>query len=180
MEILYDNERLETERLTLRKAAKSDAPDMLEYASDEDTVKYLNWAGAKTIDEVMAGIIGFHWSRPGVWVIELKENKKCIGAIDIRLEPGHEKSEAGYVLNRDYWNKGYMTEALTAVIDFCFGVLELNRVETYHYVGNEASGRVMQKCGMRFEGISVQSAKIKGVFRDVARYGLTKEQWCQL
>jgi len=180
MEILYDNERLETERLILRKARKDDAPDMLEYAADEDTVRYLDWAGAKTVDEVVTGIIYFHWSKPGVWAIELKETKKCIGAIDIRIEPEHDKTGFGYVLNREYWNKGYMTEVLSAIMRLCFENLDLNRVEAFHYIGNEASGKVMQKCGMTFEGVSVQGVKIKGVFRDVARYGIIKEHWLSL
>jgi len=73
-----------------------------------------------------------------------------------------------------------MTEALSALIRLCFVDLDLNRVETFHYVGNEGSGKVMQKCGMKFEGISEQGVKIKGVFRDVVRYGMTKERWRSL
>jgi len=180
MEILYDNEQIETERLVLRKSRKNDVSDMLEYASDEMTVKYLVWAGAKTEDEMLEGIINFHWSRPGIWAIELKENSKCIGAIDIRLKTEHEKAELGFVLNRHYWNSGYMTEALSAVLKLCFNELGLNRVEAVHYVGNEGSGRVMQKCGMKFEGVSEQGLKIKGAFRDIVRYGITKEQWHSL
>ena len=84
-EILYDNTRLETERLILRKAMKDDAVDILEYAGDEETVKYLDWAGAKTLDEALKGIIDFHWSNPGIWVIELKENHKCLGTIDSKV-----------------------------------------------------------------------------------------------
>ena len=176
-EILYDNERLETDRLMLRKATKNDASDMLDYASDEETVKYLDWAGAKTVEEVRKGIFDFHWSNPGIWAIELKDTQKCIGTIDIRLRPEHEKCEFGFVLNRQYWNNGYMTEALSSILKLCFEELELNRVEAFHYVGNEGSGRVMQKCGMKYEGTSVQGVKVKGVFRDEVRYGVTKEHW---
>jgi len=176
-EILYDNERLETVRLVLRKSTKNDALDILEYGSDEETVNYLDWAGVKTADEALKGIIDFHWSNPGIWVIVLKENQKCIGTIDIRIKPEHDKAEFGFVLNRNYWNNGYMTETLSAILKLCFEELNLNRVEAFHYVGNEGSGRVMQKCGMRFEGISEQGLKIKGVFRDVVHYGLTKERW---
>ena len=177
-EILYDNHKLETNRLVLRKASKKDALDMLEYASDVETTKYLDWTGAKTIDEIIKGIIDFHWSNPGVWVIELKETQKCIGTIDIRLKPEHEKAEFGFVLNRNYWNNGYMTEVLSVILKLCFMELDLNRVESFHYVGNEGSGKVMQKCGMKFEGISEQGVKIKGIFRDVVRYGITKDYWC--
>jgi len=176
-EILYDNARMETERLIIRKATKADATDILEYASDEETVKYLDWAGVKTLNEALQGIINHHWSNPGIWVIELKENQKCIGAIDIRVEPDHDKAGFGYVLNRHYWNKGYMTEALSSAFKLCFDKLDLNRVEAFHYAGNEGSGKVMQKCGMKYEGVSEQALKIKGVFRDVVRYGLIKEHW---
>ena len=176
-EILYDNAKIETPRLILRKAEKNDAADMFEYSSDEETLKNLAWAGAKTIDEVLDDIINFHWSNPGVWAIKLKENNKCIGAIDLRIKPEHEKAEFGFVLNRGYWNNGYTTEALSTLLALCFEKLELNRAEAVHYAGNEGSGRVMQKCGMKCEGISEQEVKIKGIFRDVVHYGITKEQW---
>jgi ribosomal-protein-alanine N-acetyltransferase len=179
-EILYDNSRLETKRLILRKATKNDVLDLLEYASDTETVKYLDWSGANTKDEILKGIIDFHWANPGVWVIEFKETQKCIGTIDIRLKPEHEKAEFGFVLNRNYWNNGYMTEVLSVILRLCFIKLDLNRVESFHYVGNEGSGKVMQKCGMKFEGISEQGLKIKGIFRDVVRYGITKDHWHSL
>ena len=120
---------------------------------------------------------GLCYRAGGIWVIERKENSKCIGTIDIRVDPEHDKSGFGYVLNRSYWHKGYMTEALSAVVRLCFDELKVNRVESFHYIGNEGSGKVMQKCGLRFEGISEQEVKIKGVFRDVARYGMTMEHW---
>ena len=176
-EVLYDNEKMETNRLILRKSTKSDALDIIEYGSDEETVKYLDWAGVKTADEALEGIVNYHWPNPGIWVIELKENHKCIGSIDLRIKPEHEKCEFGYVLNRKYWNNGYMTEVLSALLKLCFDDLDLNRAEAFHYVGNEGSGRVMQKCGMIFEGISEQGLKIKGTFRDVVRYGVTKKHW---
>jgi ribosomal-protein-alanine N-acetyltransferase len=176
-EVLYDNEVLITERLILRKFTKNDVADILEYGSDSETLKYLDWSGVKTADEALKGIIDFYWSIPGIFAIEVKADKKCIGCIDLRINPEHEKSGFGYVLNRNYWNKGYMTEALTAVLNLCFEKLDLNRVESFHYAGNEGSGRVMEKCGMEFEGISKQEFKIKSVFRDVVRYGITKERW---
>ena len=179
-EILYDNQKMETKRLVLRKAARKDVSDMLEYASDAETVKYLDWEGAQTPEEILNGIIDFHWPNPGIWVIELKETQKCIGSIDIRLKPEHEKAESGFVLNRNYWNKGYMTETLSSILQLCFMKLDLNRVESQHYVGNEGSGKVMQKCGMKFEGISEQGVRIKGVFRDVVHYGIIKDHWYSL
>lgn len=70
-----------------------------------------------------------------------------------------------------------MTEALLTILSFCFENLELNRVEATHYVGNEGSGKVMEKCGMKQEGIGMKEVKIKGVFHDVVHYGIIKENW---
>ena len=73
-----------------------------------------------------------------------------------------------------------MTEALSAVLRLCFEKLELNRVEATHYAGNEGSGRVMAKCGMELEGVGKQGEKIKGIFRDIVHYGITKTHWLNL
>ncbi|MCL2199456.1 MAG: GNAT family N-acetyltransferase [Defluviitaleaceae bacterium] len=173
-EILYENETLPTPRLTLRKFRKTDAADVFEYGSDAETLKYLVWEGLKTEDEAKESIINYYWSRLGFFAIELNETGKCIGGIDIRVDPDNEKASFGYVLNRAFWGKGYMTEALNAVLDLCLDKLQLNRVESTHYVGNEASGRVMQKCGMVYEGTGIREVKVKGVFYDVVHYAIVK------
>ncbi|HHW11383.1 MAG TPA: GNAT family N-acetyltransferase [Firmicutes bacterium] len=65
------------------------------------------------------------------------------------------------------------------MLDLAFSKLGLNRVESTHYAGNEASGRVMAKCGMKFEGKGRQEVKIKGIYHDVLHYGILKEEWLQ-
>jgi ribosomal-protein-alanine N-acetyltransferase len=140
-------------------------------------MEFLIWEGAYSLEEARAAIFNYNLSRPGIWAIELTEARKVIGCIDLRLAPEHEKASFGYVLNRDYWGAGYMTEALVSVLEFCFGKLRVNRVESTHYVGNEGSGRVTEKSGMKFVGVMKQSEKIKGVFRDVVHYGITREEW---
>lgn len=70
-----------------------------------------------------------------------------------------------------------MTEALSAILQLCFDKLELNRVESTHYLGNEGSGKVMKKCDMQLEGIGRRGGKIKGIFHDVTHYAITREQW---
>lgn len=97
IEILYDNDILECDRITLRRFKKEDAEDIFEYASDEKVLKYLVWNGLCTVDETRQSIVNYYWSRPGIYAIGLKENCKCIGCLDIRLEPEHEKAGFGYV-----------------------------------------------------------------------------------
>ncbi len=177
LEVLYNNQELDTPRLLLRKFRKDDAEGVYAYASDPEAVRFLIWDGVKTLEEARQSIFQYSMSRPGIYAMELKETGGMIGAIDLRLEEEHEKAGFGYVLARPYWGRGLMTEALTALIALCFEKLELNRVEAVHYVGNEGSGRVMQKCGMAREGVGIQEVKVKGVFRDVVHYGMTREAW---
>lgn len=70
-----------------------------------------------------------------------------------------------------------MTEVLFVLLKLCFEELRLNRVESSHFIGNEGSGRVMKKCGMLLEGIGIQELKLKGIFCDLAHYGITKNYW---
>ena len=176
-ELLYQNETITTERLILRKFRVEDAADILEYASDTATVEFLVWEGLDTIEAARDAVYNYYWSRPGIWAIELAESGKMIGCIDIRLIQEHDKVQFGYVLNRNYWGKGYMTETLRAVMHLCFDKLEVNRFEAQHYAGNEGSGRVMEKCGMVREGCLMQGEKIKDVFRDVILYGITRKRY---
>ena len=76
------------------------------------------------------------------------------------------------MLNRKYWNNGYMTETLELTIKVLFEKYKVNRIESTYYVGNEASGVVMKKCGMNYEGTSPQKLKIKGKYVDVVQYGI--------
>ena len=176
-EVLYANEILETQRLILRKAKPTDASDLLEYASDPKVTETLMWAGLMTLEEAHDSIFNHYWSAPGKWVIELKEGGKMIGGIDIQLKHSHDKATFGYVINRHFWGKGYMTEALHAVVDLLFTKLEVNRVEARHYTNNPASGKVMEKVGMKYEGTAKQAEMVKGVLRDVMFYGVTREDY---
>jgi len=63
------------------------------------------------------------------------------------------------------------------ILNFSFSKLGLNRVEPTHYVGNEGSGRVMQKCGMKYEGTGLQEVKVKNIFYDVVHYAILREAW---
>ena len=76
-------------------------------------------------------------------------------------------AEGGYSLNRSYWNRGIMTEALDEVLRYGFEQLRLNRIEAQYETDNPASGRVMEKAGMVREGVLRQRLKNKGRFVDV-------------
>lgn len=99
------------------------------------------------------------------------------GAIGFTINPEHETAELGYWLGVSYWGQGFGTEAARAMIEFGFSTLALHRVQAHHLGNNPASGRIMQKVGMKFEGRSPGAFKKWGEFLDVDRYGILHSQW---
>ena len=177
LEILEDHKTLQTDRLILRPMTLDDAEDMFEYASDARTVKYLLFDPHESIDVSSMVITNNFLGKAGMYGIVLKETDKVIGTIDIRPDDENQKASFGYVINKKYWNKGYMTEALNCILNVCFDILKVHRVESTHYDGNVASGKVMQKCGMKYEGTAVDELIIKGEFVTVLHYAILKNEW---
>ena len=89
----------------------------------------------------------------------------------------HARAEIGYALARKYWGQGLMTEAVRAMLDYGFNLLRLNRIEARCDVENIASWRVMEKAGMKFEGVLRQNIFLHGRPRDARMYGILREEW---
>jgi RimJ/RimL family protein N-acetyltransferase len=149
-------ETLETERLRLRRAALEDAEAIFtEYAQDPEVTKYLTWRPHRSIGTVYEflhmAIDAWETGRAFQWAILRKDDARLMGMIGWRVD-GH-KLEMGYALARAYWGKGYMTEAVTALIAWALKQDDIHRVWAVCDVENGASARVMEKAGMRREGI---------------------------
>jgi len=97
-----------------------------------------------------------------------------VGAVGLHINRDHRRGEIGYWIGVPFWNRGYATEASMALVRFGFEELELNRVQARHMVRNPASGRVMEKLGMKFEGILREHALIRGRFEDTAIYAILR------
>lgn len=173
---------METGRLILRAFTENDVEDIYEYASDEEVAAFLVWDPHKTRDDTydflnMSKEI-FHNSDNIDWGIELKEEGKLIGAISIRKwNDANRCGDIGYVLSKKYWNKGFATEALRAVIRYGFEKLNVNRLEAHCDEINSASYRVMEKAGMKYEGTLRQKVFIKGKFLNIRFYSILKEEF---
>lgn len=104
---------------------------------------------------------------------------KTIGSISVVwLDENSEHAELGYCIGYDYWNKGIMTEAAKAVINYLFAEIGVNRVCISHAVKNPASGKVAQKCGLTFEGTKREYFKtVSGEFLDISVYGIVRREW---
>ncbi len=172
---------LTTSRLTLRPFTLDDAP----------TVKEL--AGAREVAETTLNIphpynegmaeewIGTHQDafdrgETVTFAITLRNEAVLIGAIGLSVNKTHHLAEIGYWIGRPYWNQGYCTEAAQEVVRYGFSVLDLNRVQARHMTKNPASGRVMLKAGMTYEGTLRQSALRWDEFQDVAIYSMLRDE----
>jgi len=173
---------LETQRLILRPFELSDAPRVQLLAGDRAVA-----ATTKTIphpyeDGVAEKWIGSHQERfddrkEAVLAITLKARGELIGAMGLTLNLEQERAELGYWIGKPYWNRGYCTEAASAVLRYAFTDLRLNRLHAHHFSINPASGRVMQKIGMRHEGHLRQHVKKWGEFLDVETYGILHSEF---
>lgn len=171
---------LETDHLILRKLRLRDAADIYSWSSDPKVARYVLWDAHRSISDSREYIRYvrrlYRSGLPSSWGIELKETGHIIGTIGLMWYSDiNSSAEVGYSLSAEYWNHGYMTEALLKVLDFCFDDLKLNRIEAQFDIRNSASGRVMEKCGLRQEGILRARIRNKNEFIDVALFAILAE-----
>ncbi|MBX3341768.1 MAG: GNAT family N-acetyltransferase [Nitrospira sp.] len=114
------------------------------------------------------------------FAITLLENGELIGSIGMELVLAHEQGRLTYWLGRDYWNQGYGTEAVTALVEYGFNSLSLHRIYAPHFHTNPASGRVLQKVGMTHEGRLREHYLRFGQRVDVELYGMIRNEFLRL
>lgn len=179
--------RLETDRLVLRRFVMEDMEEAYcNCWSDHDVWKWTNYAPMECIGDVMTKAHMFTeawlgaYERPDrySWAIELKETGEVIGRF-FGMHPDDRLSqiELAYELGRKWWNRGLMTEAVAAVIHYLFTEVGVNRIHAYHAHANPASGRVMQKCGMKYEGTLRQGCICNAGIFDKVCYSILAEEY---
>ena len=178
-QVFSDLPVLDTPRLRLRALTMRDERDMYRYASDPEVSRHVLWEAHRSPRDTRAALRGalrqYRTGRPASFAIERRSDRRMIGTIGFMwINCEHRSGEVGYSLARDCWNQGYATEALRAVLRFGFDELHLNRIEAQHEIDNPASGRVMEKCGMRCEGTLRARVQNKGRFSDVKLYAMLR------
>lgn len=173
---------LKTDRLILRKFKISDGYDVFNhYASHEIVTKYLTWKPHKSLDDTIDYLNDVVLKRyesdySYCWAITLKATGQVVGCIDVRsLDLSTKKCTLGWVLGDEFWGRGIMTEAAKVVVDYLFeeGFV---RIQSHHHIENIASGRVMQKIGMKYEGTLKKYVLDKyGELQDCKIYAVTQK-----
>lgn len=174
---------LETERLILRRFTESDAEAAFKNWTSSDAVtKFLRWETYRDIS-VMRDYINFqleNYKKTDTydWAIVLKELGEPIGSMGaVAFNERARSVEIGYCIGEKWWRRGYTSEALSAVIRFFFEEVGVNRVYSEHDPRNPNSGRVMEKCGMKYEGTLRQADFNNTGICDTCVYGILAEEY---
>ena len=171
---------LETDRLFLRKFRLSDISDMYSnWASDDEVTKHLGWPKHESLYDTKKSLDisleNYKYLDNYNWAIQLKESNTLIGNIALYfIDNFNLSAEVGYCLGKSFWNNGYMTEALNAVIDFCFNFVGFNRLTGCCITWHNASANVLTKAGMKFEGVARQKYLCNSGFHDFNCYSILK------
>ncbi len=148
---------IETDRLILRPFCASDLDDFFEYASVDGVGECAGWKHHESKEESQE-ILNRFIEEDKTFAICLKESGMVIGSLGIEkygMEEvltefdGYRGREIGYVLAKEHWGKGVMTEAVSAVVDYLFGELDLDFLICGYYDFNSRSARVQKKCGFK-------------------------------
>ena len=165
----------------MRQLTLDDAEAIFEtYAQDTDVTWFLTWRPHRTIGEtrdfLQSCLDAWREQSEFTWAVTLHD-QTLIGAIALRIH--NFKADTGYVIARPFWNRGYASEALQAVVDWALAQPQIHRVWAVCDVDNQASARVLEKVGMGREGILrgwIVHPNISDKPRDCLCYAIAKSQ----
>lgn len=165
---------METQRILLRHWQESDAAILFRHASDPDVGPRAGWSAHKSVAESRK-IIQTVFNNDTTWAIVLKDINEPIGCIGYythqtsNIPIGKNDCEVGYWIGKSFWNQGFCTEALKLMLDYCLNKKHFENIWADHFIGNPASGRVMEKCGFIDTGIVNKCSKLVGGDKELVK-----------
>ena len=173
---------LTTRRLLLRPLRADDAPGMYAIYSDPQTMRF--WSAQVIGDlEAAASMVGDDLrlqldGSAAFWAVVLPQTGRVIGKFSLfYINPENRRAEIGYVLNRQFWGKGYGTELLGAMIETAFDTYQLHRLEADIDPDNAASLALLRKFGFREEGRFRERWLMGEEWRDSIMMALLAPAW---
>ncbi|KAA9234431.1 MULTISPECIES: GNAT family N-acetyltransferase [Aerococcus] len=177
------SQELESQRLILRPFVMTDVDQAYQHwTSDPEVTKYLTWPRHQSpavTKEVISQWVA-NYNQPGFyqWAIVLKASNEVIGSISaVDVKEKISAVHIGYAIGRKWWGLGITTEAFERIIPFFFDEVGVNRIESMHDPKNPASGKVMEHCGLVYEGTLRQADRNNQGLCDAAYYGLLREDY---
>src|SRR5687767_4100317 len=173
---------IDAPRVRLRWLEEGDLEAMYAIFSDTRSMRF--WSSpALTEGKQAVGYLariheGFRARTLFQWGIERKEDSRIIGTTTLfSLDSGNARAEIGYILGSEYWGRGYMQEALTALVQFAFAELKLRRIEADVDPRNAPSVKSLDRLGFRKEGLLRERWNVAGEIQDTAFFGLLAHEW---
>ena len=169
---------LETARLVLRPYVDSDVTELLPLVGAREVAATTLRIAHPYTEQDGRAFIALSQEPDKLWLaITLRSDGRQIGGIGLRLEQQHQHAELGYWIGVPYWGKGYATEAAREVLRYGFEDLHLYRIFASHFSHNPASGNILKKLGMRYEGCQRGHLRKWDRFVDSELYGLLRQEW---
>jgi RimJ/RimL family protein N-acetyltransferase len=175
---------LETERLRLRPFETRDVEVFSRYRSDPEVARYQGWDAPFSLEQAARFVTEMQSEqpgRPGGWyqlAIEVKSTAEMIGDCAFTvLSEDHRQAEIGFTLAREHQGKGYAREAVERLLGYLFSDLRLHRVRANCDPENTASGRLLERLGMRHEGRFIESLWFKGSWVGEDWYAILDREW---
>lgn len=180
--MVYDveNYTITTDRLILRMFSLMDAARVAQLCNNEKiSVRTLNLPYPYTAENAETWIkwhkASFDEDKRYEFAVTDKLTGELYGCVGLGNDQRFHHGEIGYWFGEEYWGRGYATEAARAVIEFAFTVKHYHRVYAHHFAFNPASGRVMQKAGMTWEGVLKEHVLKNGQYVDLVCYGIVNK-----
>ncbi len=182
---MIDGDRLpliDAPRVQLRWLTEHDVDALFAVFSDRTMMRYWSTPAmtARTEAEAYLARIhaGFGSKSLFQWGVERKDDGRLLGTCTLfHIDSANLRAELGYGLGSEYWSRGYMTEALTALIRFAFASLKLRRLEADVDPRNENSLRILGKLGFRREGLLRERWNVGGEIQHTTFLGLLAKHW---
>lgn len=169
---------LETARLKIRPYAEADITELVRLVGAREVAATTLRIAHPYTEQDARDFLELTKEPGKIWLaITLRSNGRQIGGIGLRVEEQHHHAELGYWLGVAHWRQGYATEAASEMLRYGFEDLGVHRIFASHFKHNPASGRILKKLAMRYEGCQREHLYKWHQFIDLELYGLLREEW---
>jgi [ribosomal protein S5]-alanine N-acetyltransferase len=170
--------RLETARLRLRPYKESDISELVPLIGTREVAATTLRIAHPYTDQDASVFLELAKDPEKIWLaITLRSDGRQLGGIGLRVDQRHQHAELGYWLGVPYWGQGYATEAAREMLRHGFETLQLHRIFASHFKHNPASGTILKKIGMRYEGCQREHLRKWDEFVDSELYGILRREW---
>lgn len=176
---------IEASRVILRWITEEDVEALYSIFSDHEVMRY--WSTTPLEDRTAAAALlreihdGFQHRTLLKWGVALRTSNALLGTVTlVNLDFANRRAEVGYALGRAHWGNGYINEALHALLEYAFGVLDLHRIEADVDPRNAASIKTLERLGFQREGYLRERWQVGGEIQDALFYGLLRPDWVNI